>query len=120
MSALRQPWIHLRRLPPVGPVATLLRNLLRRMRSLDTSLRCVTYLHACYLGELSQWSPGWVVHQTEPNHKSMQLSLCCLFGTAQVVRKDMPVPEKDLVPKASRVTNNTTVDPICGHAGCLI
>jgi hypothetical protein len=50
-------------------IATRLRNFPQRMRSLDTSLRCATHLHACYRGELSQWSPGWVEHEALPAQK---------------------------------------------------
>jgi hypothetical protein len=99
MSALRQAWIHSRRHPPVhSPIATLLRNFLRRMRSLDTSFRCVPSLHACYLGELSQWSPGWVVHQAEPTLKYSCL-LAVYLERQRFVLHDIPGAEKDLAPK---------------------
>lgn len=99
MSALRQAWIHLRRAPPIrSPIATLLRNFLRRMRSLDTSLRCVPSLHACYLGELSQWSPGWVVHQAEPTLKYSWL-LAVYLERQRFVLQGIPEAEKDLAPK---------------------
>lgn len=60
MSAL-QLWVRLDRLSLVNSLlATLLRNFLQRMRSLDTSLRCATHLHACYRGELSRGHQvGW-------------------------------------------------------------
>lgn len=56
---------------------TLLRNFLQRIRSVDTSLRCATHLHACYRGELSQWSPGWVEHEALPTQKCRYTASVC-------------------------------------------
>lgn len=113
MSALRQPGIHLRGPRPLSPIATLLRNFLRRMRSLDTSLRCVTYLHGCYLGELSQWSPGWGVHQAEPSLKCSCLPAVYL-EQQRFVQQDMPGAEKDLAPKKLAAAHKSTGSDITG------
>lgn len=99
MSALRQPWIHLQRLSPVNSlIATLLRNFLQKLRSLDISLQCAPCMHTCYLGELSQWSPGWVVHQSEPTLKYSCL-LPVYWERQRFVLHDIPGTEEDLARK---------------------
>lgn len=84
-----QLWVRLDRLSLVNSLfATLLRNFLQRMRSLDTSLRCATQLLACYRGELSQWSPGWVEHEALPTQKCRYTA--SVFSVCSELQRALP------------------------------
>jgi hypothetical protein len=65
MNSRKKSWIQLHKLAFTKGQLSLWRTFLRSMPALLASLRCGMYLHASYLGELSQWSPKWVAYGTQ-------------------------------------------------------